>query len=188
MQANKCSIIFPVNKFLKDLASKKPAPGGGSASALAGAMAAALVNKVAILTIGKDKYEEVEKEMKKLSDEVIKLQGELTKLVGEDSQAYMRVIKTKSSQQAIKSAAEVPLETAQKSLAVLKMAVYTSEYGNQNLRSDPFCAIELATAAVYGALENVRANLSFIKDERYLGKLRDEIEHILSGTENLVKP
>lgn len=177
-----------MDKFLKDLSSKKPAPGGGSASALAGAMATALVNKVCVLTIGKEKYKEVEKEFKQLSHQAVNLQRELTKLADKDAQAYMEVVKTKGGQSAVKKAAEVPLETAQKSLAVLKMAIYVSEYGNQNLRPDAFCAIELATAAVYGALENVRANLPFIKDEKYLEELKERMEEILNGTDGLVKP
>jgi len=177
-----------IKQFLEELASKKPAPGGGSASALAGVMAAALVNKVAALTISKEKYKEVEEEFKRLNRETLKLQEELTKLVDADTEAFMAVMSTKGSQQAIKMAAEVPLETAAKSLAVLKAAVYASEHGNQNLRSDAFCAIELATAAVYGALENVRVNLPFIKDGRFIEKLQDEIEEVLKGTERLVKP
>lgn len=176
-----------MNKFLKDLSSKKPAPGGGSASALAGAMAAALVNKVCVLTVSKEKYRGVEKEFKQLSKQAIKLQSELFKLADKDTKAFMKV-KTKGSQEAFKKAAEVPLETAQRSLAILKMAVYASEYGNQNLRSDAFCAIELATAAIYGALENVRANLPYIKDEKYLRELKDKVEHVLNGTDGLVKP
>jgi len=176
-----------MDKFLKDLASRKPAPGGGSASALAGAIAAALVNKVAILTIGKKKYKEVEKEFKQLNDRATKLQRELLKLVDEDTKAFMAVIKTKGGQKAIQKAAQAPLETAQKSLEVLKMAVYASEHGNQNLRSDAFCAIELATAAIYGALENVRVNLPHFEDERLVKDLRDKIEAVLNGTTSLVK-
>lgn len=176
-----------MNKFLKDLSSKKPAPGGGSTSALAGAMAAALVCKVCALTIGKKKYKDVEKQFKQLNQQAIKLQKELFRLVDEDEKAFLAVIKTKNSQQAIKKAAEVPLKTAQKSLAVLKMAVYASEYGNQNLRSDAFCAIELATAAIYGALENVRTNLPYIKDEKFTDKLRGEIDKILDGAQLMTK-
>lgn len=177
-----------MDKFLKKVASKKPAPGGGSASALAGAMAAALVNKVCVLTIGKEKYREKEEEFKKFSQQATKLQKELFRLVDKDTQVYLEVVKTKGSQESFKRAAEVPLETAQKSLAVLKMAGYASEHGNQNLRSDAFCAIELATASVYGALENVRANLPFIGDEKYIGELKNKVDQILNGTESLVKP
>lgn len=177
-----------MKKFLTDLASKKPAPGGGSASALAGAMAAGLVNKVCLLTIGKDKYKGFEEQFNELKRESTKLQKDLLVLVDEDKKAYLEVVKTKGSQKATKKAAEVPLETAKKSLAVLKMAVFASEYGNQNLRSDAFCAVELATAAIYGALENVRANLPYLKDEEYLVKLKDEIEGILKGTGKLIEP
>jgi len=177
-----------MDELLKDLSSKKPAPGGGSASALAGAMAAALVNKVCVLTIGRAKYKNVEKEFKQLNQQATKLQKELFKLIDEDKKAYLEVVKTKGSQPAIKKAAEAPLETAQKSLGILKIAVYASENGNQNLRSDAFCAIELATAAVYGALENVRANLPYIKDEKYLRELKDEVGRVLNGAESLVKP
>lgn len=177
-----------MNQFLSDLGSKKPAPGGGSASAMAGAMAAGLVNKVCLLTIGKKKYQEVEKRFSQLNQQAEELQKELLQLVKEDEKAFLEVMKTKGSDKAVKKAAEVPLETARKSLAVLKMACYASEHGNQNLRSDAFCAIELATAAVYGALENVRVNLPFIKDEPYLRDLRDKVDQVLNGNESLVKP
>ncbi len=177
-----------MKKFLNDLSSKKPAPGGGSASALAGAMAASLASKVCIFTLGKDKYKDVEKQFKELNKQATKLQMELFKLADEDKKAYLKVVKTKGSQEAVQKAAEVPLETAQKSLEVLKMACFVSEHGNQNLRSDAFCAIELATAAVYGALENVRANIPHIENEKYLGELKDKVEKVLNGTNNLVKP
>jgi len=126
--------------------------------------------------------------MEKLSNKVIKLQRELLKLADEDTRAFMAVIKTKGGQKAIQRAAQVPLETAQKSLEVLKMASYASEKGNQNLRSDAFCAIELATAAIYGALENVRVNLPHLEDERFVGELRNKIEAVLNDTSRLVKP
>jgi len=159
--------------FLADLASKKPAPGGGSASAMAGAMAAGLVIMVCELT--------KKKEFKKIRRQVrIKL-TKLTKLIQEDAEAYLQVIRFKGSQGTVKKAAEVPLETARQSLEVLKMANYVSEYGNQNARSDAFCAIELAAAAIYGALENVRANLPFIKNKKLAQYFRSEIEKILKS-------
>lgn len=146
------------------------------------------MNKVAILTIGKEKCKEVEEEMKRLSEQATKLQSELLKLADEDTKAFLAVIKTKGSQKAIQKAAQVPLETAQKSLEVLKMASYASKHGNQNLRSDAFCAIELATAAIYGALENVRANLPHLQNQRFANNLRDKIEAVLNDTSRLVKP
>ena len=134
------------------------------------------------------KYQGVEKEFKKLLDQVSKLRKELLGLVDEDAEAYLEVIKSKGSEESIKEAAEVPLVTARKSLEVLKMASYASKEGNKNLRSDAHCAIELATAAIYGALENVRANLPFIEDEKLAGELRESIDQVLDGSGELVKP
>ena len=173
--------------FLTDLASKKPAPGGGSASALAGAMAAGLVVKVAELTLGKEKYKERQGDFEKIRAEAREKLTKLTKLIEEDTKAYRQVVKTKFSQPAVKYAAKVPLETAQVSLTVLKMASVAAKYGNQNCRSDALCAIKLATAAIDGALENVRANLPFIKDKKFCQKLKDQIEEItsLAFTNNL---
>lgn len=171
-----------ISDFLTDLASKKPAPGGGSASAMAGAIAAALVVMVCEITIGRKKYHLVEESFKKLQKEAQDKLTELTQLIEEDTEAYLQVVKTKGSQAAVKKAAEVPLQTARASLSVLKMASYASEYGNQNCRSDAFCAIELAASAIYGALENVRANLPFIKDKNLTEKMRDAIEEVLQNT------
>jgi len=177
-----------VKDFLGELASKKPTPGGGSASALAGAMGAALVVMVCELTIGKKKYQPVEEDFKKIHELAKRKLAKLTELIEEDARAYEQVVKTKNSPAAIKHAAEVPLKTAQESLEVLKMAHCVSEHGNQNCRSDAFCAIELATAAIYGALENVRINLPFIKDEVVVKRLKDEIEKVLADTQLLANP
>lgn len=177
-----------IGKFLVDLASKKPAPGGGSASALSGAMAAALVVMVGELTVGKKKYQDVEESFQKIISQAKNLQEKLTRLIDEDAQAFLNVIKTKNSPTAIKKAAKVPLKTAQNSLAVLKMAVYASDYGNQNCRSDAFCAIELATAAIYGGLENVQANLPFIKDKKFEKEIMNSIEVLLKSTKKICPP
>ena len=177
-----------INQFFGDLASKKPAPGGGSASALSGTMAAALVEKVATLTLGKEKYREVQEEIKQLSDQAIKLRKELLKLADEDAEAYLAVVKTKGSQKAVLGAAKVPLQTAEKALEVLKMAGWLAEHGNQNARSDAFCAMELAQAAVYGALENVRINLPYLKNQKKVEELKEAVEKALNGAQELVKP
>lgn len=176
-----------IKQFLEYLASKKPVPGGGSASALAGATAAALVAKVANLTIGREKYKEVEEDFKKVLEQAEKLKKQLVRLAEEDALAYQAVVKTRS-QEAIKTAAEVPLKTAQKSLEVLKMASYAAKEGNKNAVSDAKCAIELATAAIYGAIENVKINLGYIQDKEFTSKLRGKIKELLAEAEEEVKP
>jgi len=167
-----------LKKFSADLSSKKPVPGGGSTAALAGAMAAALVGKVIALTVGKEQYRA----------KVNRLQRELMALVDKDAQAYLSVVKSKGSQAAVKKAALMPLETAEKSLEVLKMAVYAAKHGNQNLRSDALCAVELAQAAIYGAIENVRVNLPGLQNKQLVVGLGKGIDKVLSGANQVVKP
>ncbi|PJE67346.1 hypothetical protein COU95_02965 [Candidatus Shapirobacteria bacterium CG10_big_fil_rev_8_21_14_0_10_40_9] len=173
-----------IKQFLDDLASEKPTPGGGAAAAMAGAIGAALVGKVTRLT-------KENPEVLKIAEKADKLRSELLELSDKDCQAYNEVVKAyrlpkesqsrqEKIQEDLKNAAEVPMETAKKSLEVLKLASFVAVSGNQNAVSDARCAIELATGAIYGALENVRINLSLIKDEKFVEKFKEEIEKILS--------
>ncbi|HUS52010.1 MAG TPA: cyclodeaminase/cyclohydrolase family protein [Candidatus Bathyarchaeia archaeon] len=175
-----------ISSFLDDLSSKKPVPGGGSTSAVAGAMAASLVAMVANLTLGKEKYREVEEDFEQVLPRATQLKDQLLQLADEDALAYQAVVKTKS-QEAIKTAAEVPLKVAQQSLEVLRLAVLAVKKGNQNALSDARCAIELATAAIYGALENIRINLPYIEDKKFVCQLKSEIKKILTGAEEGVE-
>jgi formiminotetrahydrofolate cyclodeaminase len=176
-----------IQDFLAELASKKPVPGGGSASALSGAMAASLVVMVAQFTIGKEKYQQHEAEIKKIKTKALKLKEQLLDQADSDAEAYQKVMVTKGGQEAVLEAAEVPLATAEKSLEILKMAAFVSENGNQNLRSDAFVAMELAQAAIYGALENVRVNLPDLNDEKVVRDLKDKVDALLKATGSLVK-
>lgn len=147
-----------VEEFLNDLSSKSAAPGGGSVSALAGAMAAALVSMVCRLTIGKKKYIRVEKEMEKILKESERLRSRLLVLAEEDKQAFLNVLKTKYSTDSLKRAAAVPAETAKLSGRVLNLAKRAVVIGNKNAISDAYIAIDLAKLAQRGALLNVKAN------------------------------
>lgn len=171
-----------IKDFLNDLASKKPVPGGGSTSAVVGAMAAALVAMVANLTVGKEKYQEVEEDFEQILGKAERLKDQLLRLADEDALAYQAVVKTKG-QEAIKTAAEVPLKTAQQSLEVLKLASFAVKEGNKNAISDARCAIELATAAIYGAIENVRINLSYIEDKKFIKELKAKVKEVMAGAE-----
>jgi len=184
-----------IEKFLEELSSKAPTPGGGAVAAVVGAMAAALVEMVASLSLSKDKEEKF-REIGKKAD---KLRKELLSMADEDCQVFEKVMKAyrlpkesnkqqetrnKEIQETLKKAAETPLKTARKSVAVLKMASFCVQKGNQNAVSDARVGIELATAAVYSALENVRINLESIKDEKFCQKMKSEMEKIL-GCEDL---
>ena len=81
-----------VEKFLDDLASGHPTPGGGSAAAIMGAMGAALVSMVCNVTIGKKGYEGVEAEMKAVLHESEKVRRRLTDMVAEDIAAFDSIL------------------------------------------------------------------------------------------------
>lgn len=173
-----------IEKFLDEVSSKAPTPGGGAAAAMAGAIGAALVGKVARLT-------KENPEVLKIAEKADKLRSELLELSDKDCQAYDEAakayrlpkksqIRKEKIQEVLKNAAEVPMETAKKSFEVLNLASFVARDGNQNAASDARCAIELATAAIYGALENVRINLALIKDEKFSENLREEMEKVLS--------
>ena len=126
-----------VSGFLASVASSNPVPGGGSVAAHAGALAAALAQMVAGLTIGKKKYAAVEAEMKEAALKAVSLGNTLASLVKRDAEAYSLVSeayklpkepadaaarRTEAVTSALLKAAEVPLETARASVEVARIA------------------------------------------------------------------
>ncbi|MBN1669179.1 MAG: glutamate formimidoyltransferase [Anaerolineales bacterium] len=167
--------------FLSALADSAPTPGGGSAAAYAGAMAAALAGMVARVTIDKPKYEPVRKVMQALQAEADLLREALRSAVIADAAAFEAVmqayrlpkendVQKQARQQAIEQAtleaARVPLETAQKSLQAMQLAVQAARLGNTNAISDAASGAALAQAALAGSALNVRINLSGLPAEQ----------------------
>jgi glutamate formiminotransferase / formiminotetrahydrofolate cyclodeaminase len=168
-----------VSGFLASVASSNPVPGGGSVAAHAGALAAALAQMVAGLTIGKKKYAAVEAEMKEAALKAVSIGNTLTSLVKRDAEAYSLVSeahklpkepaeaatrRTEAVTSALLKAAEVPLETARASVEVAQIAVLVAEKGNSNAVTDAGVAALLAQAACRGADYNVRVNVSALED------------------------
>ena len=163
--------------FLDALAAGTPTPGGGSASAQAGAMAAGLISMVARLTVGKKKYAEVESDMGYILHQSETLRAELTKLVEADAAAFTQVMdayklpkdnegRPEAIQKATKKAIQVPLNVAGKSLQVMSLALQVAMTGNLNAISDAGVGLNLARTALTGGLYNVRINLETLKDEQ----------------------
>ncbi len=184
-----------VKEFLDETASNNPVPGGGSIAAHSGATAAALVEMVANLTIGKKKYAEIEEEMKGIRVTANALREELLEDVDRDSDAFHQVMsafkmnketdeekvaRRESIQKAMKHAAAVPLEVAKKSLQVMALAKVVVVKGNNNAVTDGAVSAMMARTAVLSALYNVRINLGSIKDEELVKTLSREVE----GLEN----
>jgi len=145
--------------FLDSLAAGTATPGGGSAAAYSGAMAAGLVSMVASLTVGKKGYAEVEGEMENILNESEVLREELTLAVKEDSEAFNQVMaayrkpktdrnRKEEIQGAILKAAAVPLAVAGKALRVSELALKTAELGNRNAITDSGAVTPVITTVV----------------------------------------
>jgi len=163
--------------FLEEIASKKPAPGGGSAAALAGSLAAALVEMVSQLT--------ATERMKEISVEAEKIRRRLTKLIDEDCEAFRQFVKAPENEkgEAVKHVALVPLETAKLSYRIIGLADEIAREGNRNAITDAGVASLLASAAVQGACLNVRINLCSVKDEGFRKVTEEKLEQFVGSSE-----
>jgi formiminotetrahydrofolate cyclodeaminase len=181
--------------FVAAVAAPTPAPGGGSVAAHAGALAAALAQMVAGLTIGKKKYAAVESEMKEIALQAAALVNELSSLVPRDAAAYSAVMaayklpgdrpedterKKEAVTAALLGAAEVPLLTARACVRVLELAAAVAARGNTNAVSDAGVAALLAEAACRGAVYNVRINVSAMEEKAKGARLVEECGRLLS--------
>ncbi len=185
-----------VGGFVASVAGNAPVPGGGSVSALAGQLGAALAQMVAGLTVGRKKYAAVEEEMKALAVEAAALSVRLGALVEEDANAYALVsaayklpsegaaapAREASIQAALVKAAEVPLETARACCDVARLATACAARGNTNTVSDAGVAALLAEAACRGAAYNVRINVASMSDRSAGAALTSEVATLVEAT------
>jgi glutamate formiminotransferase/formiminotetrahydrofolate cyclodeaminase len=191
-----------INGFLSELASSSPAPGGGSVAALAGSLGASLSSMVCNLTIGKEKYSDVQGIIKETLKKSEKIRKELTKLIDEDTNAFNDVMKafkmpketeaqkekrSKAIQDGYKIAANVPLQTAKTCEKILDIAKVVAEKGNQNSITDSAVSAILAQAGVKSAILNVKINLGSIKDEEYIKNVSSEIGKLQNDVDNKTK-
>ncbi len=180
-------------KFLEELASKQPTPGGGAASALCGATAAALTAMLGNLTAGKAGSEANDKMALEIIIAADKLRLELAQLADDDAavfnkfmEAYKmpkatdteKAMRTAAIGQAAIAAAEVPMQIANKSLEVLKLARKLIVFGNPNAISDGTVSALMARAALRSALYNVKINLGLIKDDEYVAAARAKMQQL----------
>lgn len=186
-----------VKGFLSELASKSPAPGGGSVAALSGALGTALSSMVCNLTIGKEQYTEMQDEIKEALAKSEKLRKELTILIDEDTDAFNDVIKafkmpketdeqkkerSKAIQKGYQTAAQVPLNTAQTCNEILDIAKILAEKGNRNSITDAAVSALMAKAGVDAAVLNVKINLGSIKDEDFVDTISAELDELQKRT------
>ena len=165
-----------LDEWMDALAGASPTPGGGSAAALAGALAAALVAMVARLTIGRKAYAAVEAEARAVLADAEQLRAELRRLVDEDAAAYEGVSRAykipksdprraQAIDDALLAAAKPPAEVVRRASRLLALAQTMEQIGNKNAVSDARVAGMLAKTAIDGATENVNVNLAGMSDQ-----------------------
>jgi len=184
-----------VAEFLDMLASANPTPGGGSASALAGALAAALIAMVCRLTLGRASFSAVAPQMQQVLSEAEVVRRRLVEAVDEDAGAYEavmaaykhprtsdgeKVARAGAIQDALKGATQVPLQVATDCAQLLEMATFVSRNGNPNAASDADVAFLLARAGAGGAIRNVQINLPGIRDGRFTEQIQSQLTVLLS--------
>lgn len=182
-----------IEAFAQQTASNDPVPGGGSISAMAGAMAAALAEMVAGLTIGKKKYTDVEEEMKASIPVMRKIQEQLLVDIKRDSESfdlYMQALglpkdtakekesRSQAMQNGLKEAVKVPLSVAKAAYEILPVAEKMVLKGNHTAVTDGLVATMMARTAVLGALFNVKINLESIKDEEFTTAISKEVKEL----------
>ena len=182
-----------LTEFLAQTASKEPLPGGGCTAALNAALAAALTEMVANLTIGREEFAAVVDDMQKIARSAADLREKLQDEIDSDAQAYQAVLaafklpknteekkkeRSKAIQQAFKTAATVPLGVARETLKIMDLASRAIKDGNPNATSDGAVAVLAARAAALAAAYNVKINLGAIKDTPFVDELTREIEEI----------
>jgi formiminotetrahydrofolate cyclodeaminase len=175
--------------LLDAFASNDPVPGGGSASALAGALGVSLLIMVADMARTRTGAPE---ETADLADAAARLRprrDELTDLIDRDSDAYKAVVaayklskttdaekqaRREAIQASLREATEVPLETMRVCQQALRGAVVVATAGNQNASSDIGVAVELLSAALRGAGMNVDINLTSLTDAEFVSRVTKE--------------
>lgn len=184
-----------LTKFTDVLASSAPAPGGGSAAALEGAIGAALTHMVAALTVGKKKYAEHDALMQELMAKAEAVQNTFVDVIERDTQAFNKVsavftmpketdeekaARAAAMQEALKASTMTPFEMMTCSLEALELTHSALGKSNVSAASDLGVAALSLKAAVQGAWLNILINIGGIKDEAFVQQYRSQGEAILA--------
>jgi len=183
-------VYQPTQNFIEQVASKAPAPGGGSAAALSGAVGAALLSMVCTLTIGKKGYAEVEDELQEVRARTEAARARLSGLIDEDTAAFNRFrvarklparndAEKKAKDEEIAAATtmtiEVPLTTMQMCLEALHEVPTVAQKGNVNCVSDAGVGACQLFTGLEGGAYNVLINLDGLEDPAKVQALREKV-------------
>lgn len=182
-------------RFIEELASAAPTPGGGAACAYVGVLATCLTSMVGNLTVGKERYRSVEEEARQKLVQLEGIRERLANLVRADEEAFAplaaayrmprgtdeeRALREAAVQEALYGASEVPLEVMETILEALGVAKFFAYNGNRSALSDIGAAATFARAAAHGVRMTVVANISSMKDEQRARIYKQRMDSLLA--------
>lgn len=181
-----------LDEFLEQLASAAPVPGGGGASALAGALGIALGNMVGSLTVGKKKYADVEEEILVLNKKADVLRQDLLALVQKDAEVFAPLSKAygipkddpardEVMEKVLREAAEVPLAIMRKCGEAMELIAVYGEKGSRLAVSDAGCGASICRAAMESAALNVYINTKSMRDRKLAESMNEEVAGLLGA-------
>ena len=191
---------WPLRKVIEASAADAPRPGGGSVSAMVGCFGVAMISMVGNLTVGKEKYRDVEAQTEKILERTKQLLGRLEELVSADMDAFnnfMKVLRmpkdtqedkaatSRLMQQALTKATDTPLEIARVCLQGLELAHDLSSIGNKGAISDVGVGAYVCEAALNSVLLSVDINVPSIKDTAYVEKVLEEKKQLIAKAQEL---
>lgn len=182
-----------VSEFLDALSSSDPTPGGGTASAIAGATGASLLMMVAGLAKSRNNSDEEREALGRARSTIADLRAEMLALADADASAFDEVMaafklpkgtdeekaaRSAAIQRGYRGATEVPLDTLRVVSSALAQAETVAALGNRSATSDVGVAIGLLEAAAAGATANVQINLGSLKDQAIVERFTDDVEQL----------
>ncbi len=188
------------NRFIDELASDSSAPGGGSASAMAGIIAVSLTSMVAGLTLNKKGYESVSGIMNDIINETGQIRNRLEGLMKEDTDAFLKLMaamKMPKGTQDEKDARKIEVERSMKGAImtpwriashchrIMRIGAMLLREGNSNAITDAGASMKIARAAIESSLLNVKINISYIKDEKFKNEERLKMKLFLEDVESI---
>ncbi len=191
---------LPVFRYVEEVASPNPTPGGGSVAALCGALGAALSAMVAGITLKREKFKDAWNSMEKIRGEAEELSEIFLRLAEDDSKAYLRVLaayglpkgteaekaaRQANLQEAFKKAAEVPLQTLRVVERLMRGVEKTIKEGNPNALNDAGAAAYIARAAGIIALQNIQTNLFNIRDASFVREYEEGTRELMENIDGL---
>ena len=183
-----------LGEFSERLASADPVPGGGSASAICGSVAASLLAMVARLSLDRPRYEPYRQTNERGLETAEAARTRLLRLADDDARAYgafsaarkmahetpeQEDARKRASEVAARDASEVPRDVARECARLLEVIATLAGRSNLNAASDLEVAGRLSAAAAHGAAANVMINLPMVGDERYAGGTKAELNGLL---------